>query len=68
MKITFFILMFSLMLIGCSKDDEDENDTCFNKELVHDDPCTQDCPGFEGCDGKTYCNQCEAARLGIGPK
>lgn len=32
-----------------------------SRELV----CTADCPGVIGCDGKTYCNECEAARQGI---
>jgi hypothetical protein len=28
------------------------------------DTCTKDCPGVCGCDGKFYCNECEAHRAG----
>jgi hypothetical protein len=28
------------------------------------DACTKDCPGACGCDGKSYCNACEANRAG----
>jgi hypothetical protein len=27
--------------------------------------CTKDCPGTCGCDGKFYCNACEAHRAGV---
>ena len=61
MKITALLFMF-LILFSCSKKD------CYDASLVHNNFCTADCPGFEGCDGKTYCNACEAAKHGIGPK
>jgi hypothetical protein len=27
--------------------------------------CTKDCPGVCGCDGKFYCNVCEAHAAGV---
>lgn len=61
------ILVISLLIIiRCDSDDSNQH-PCFDASLVHEDACTQDCPGFAGCDGNTYCNECEAARLGIGP-
>lgn len=66
MKYLFIIVILGLALTGCNK--EGENHPCYDSSLVHDGACTTDCPGFKGCDGKTYCNACEAARHGIGPK
>jgi len=66
MKNLFLTIILGLAIIGCNK--EGQKHPCYDSSLVHDNPCTTDCPGFEGCDGKSYCNACEAARHGIGPK
>lgn len=64
MKKLMLVAVLALGIASCCK----ENDSCYDSSLVHDNFCTADCPGFLGCDGKTYCNECEAARKGIGPK
>jgi hypothetical protein len=66
MKNIILTIILGFVLIGCNKEGADH--PCYNESLVHDGACNHDCPGFEGCDGKTYCNACEAARQGIGPK
>lgn len=58
------MLGFVLILTGCSK----QEPTCYSRALEREYKnrmCTADCPGYVGCDGKTYCNQCEANRNGI---
>jgi hypothetical protein len=41
---------------------------CFDKELyksMKGKGCTEDCPGVIGCNGRRYCNECEANKEGI---
>lgn len=68
MKITKLKLIvafgFGIFLAACSK----QEPSCYSRELekeYKERMCTMDCPGYVGCDGKTYCNQCEANRNGI---
>jgi len=68
MKNVMLILVLGLMLGGCSDKEDNDNHPCYDSSLVHDGFCQEDCPGFEGCDGLFYCNECVAARVGIGPK
>jgi hypothetical protein len=62
------LLLFSalslLIVTGCNKD-------CYNPSLENEyknKVCTTDCPGVTGCDGKTYCNECEANKRGVAVK
>lgn len=64
-KLLFFLIFIGFLAIGlsCSK----END-CFDKDLYENhknDVCPNNCPGVTGCDGATYCNECEANKNGI---
>jgi len=58
------VTALSLTTISCNKDKGE----CYDEQLYlqhKDGICTADCPGVTGCDGKTYCNECEANRKGI---
>lgn len=60
------ILLWAIMFMACTKNGS--HSSCFDKKLYEeykDRFCTADCPGVIGCDGKAYCNGCEAAKQGI---
>jgi hypothetical protein len=69
-KGTFLILALLVFVMGsCKKDMGSSN--CFDKDLqayYKDKACLGDCPGITGCDGKFYCNECNAGSVGIRPK
>lgn len=58
------LIIILLFLSSCEKDEH----SCYDEELYlehTDDGCWTDCPGVTGCDGKFYCNECEANKRGI---
>jgi hypothetical protein len=62
MKVLLFITLL-LTIFSCKKESG-----CYDAQLekqFRNSFCTADCPGVIGCDGKTYCNECEANRQGI---
>lgn len=60
-----FILAFLIMLffVGCKSD----NEICYDQEMEenHSGICPRNCPKVCGCDGITYCNECNANSKGV---
>ncbi|MGB0886313.1 MAG: hypothetical protein ACPGR5_07790 [Chitinophagales bacterium] len=69
----FIILFFAFIIvtiIACEKQLECYTvpvNSCYDAEMAlnHSGVCLNDCPGVYGCDGKFYCNSCDASRAGI---
>jgi hypothetical protein len=64
MKKYILLTIVSLLILSFSACDKG----CYNPSLEkasQNTVCTTDCPGVVGCDGKTYCNECEANKLGV---
>jgi hypothetical protein len=59
---SFIAITLSLFFTSCG---DLQNVSCYDPSLVHNGACPEDCPGVCGCDGNTYCNECEANRVGI---
>ena len=53
LKKIIFIIILSFAFTGCDKEDKHP---CYDSSIVHNDAFTGVYPGFEGCDGKNYCN------------
>lgn len=52
------------MIYSCNKN----KPQCYSRSLERqskNSACLADCPGVTGCDGKFYCNECEANKQGI---
>lgn len=63
LSLIVFLLFLALTYSSCKR-----NHSCFDAQLYQKNKgsiCTEDCPGFIGCDGKEYCNECIANTQGI---
>lgn len=61
---TYLLVLITCLSVSCKKD----KPTCYDPSLerkAKGSPCLADCPGVTGCDGKFYCNECEANIKGI---
>ena len=60
------IIFFTTVMTSCKK--TSTANACYDEELFQKSKnlsCIQSCDGIIGCDGKKYCNDCEAAKVGI---
>lgn len=67
-KFNAAIFLLSLMAMMAAFSSCKKEHSCYDEKLFQENQnkgCTLDCPGVIGCDGKTYCNECEANRQGI---
>ncbi len=63
----FTVAVFGMCTFtACNKEDQDGYcESAVTKARHKDDVCPTACPGVIGCDGKKYCNLCEANKAGI---
>jgi hypothetical protein len=68
-RLLVLVILFA-SFSSCKKTTEPNTGCVDNalKEQYKNAFCTQDCPGIIGCDDKVYCNECEAARVGVRKK
>lgn len=62
--LVFIGLISFFLLTACKKN----KSSCYDRALekkANKSACLTDCPGVTGCDGKFYCNECEANIKGI---
>jgi hypothetical protein len=57
------LICFLITIESCTKKEHSCQNLKMKKE--HSGICPENCPGVKGCDGKTYCNECDANRNGI---
>jgi hypothetical protein len=69
MRNTYILLPGLFLLISCLAFSCKKEDTgCFSQEMYDThkgDICPDNCFGVIGCDGNTYCSECDANRSGI---
>ena len=70
-KILVTACFATLFFISCNKKsstNDPTNNECYDAafhEQHKNDICLTDCPGVIGCDGKSYCNECNMHANGI---
>lgn len=65
MKNIIIYCLFIAIFVGLAACGTNNVRPCPDKSIKHNNACTKDCPGVKACNGKTYCNECEAARDGF---